>query len=70
MKFSRPEWVAFLFSRGSSQPRNQTKVSYIAGGFFANWAIREVLYQLEYNAYLYTVPFTFGLKTLLISIDT
>ena len=35
--FSRPEnwsWVAFLFSRGSSQPRNQTQVSRIAGGFF------------------------------------
>ena len=28
------EWVAFPFSRGSSQPRNQTQVSRIAGGFF------------------------------------
>ena len=28
------EWVAFLFSRGSSQPRDQTQVSHIAGGFF------------------------------------
>ena len=35
------EWVAFPLSRGSSQPRNQTKVSCIAGGFFTNWAIRE-----------------------------
>ena len=26
---------------GSSQPRNQTRVSCIAGGFFTNWAIRE-----------------------------
>ena len=26
------EWVAFRFSRGSSQPRNQTRVSYIAAG--------------------------------------
>ena len=28
------EWVAFPFSRGSSQPRDQTQVSQIAGGFF------------------------------------
>ena len=35
------EWVAFLFSRGSSQPRDWTQVSRIAGGFFTNWAIRE-----------------------------
>ena len=35
------EWVAYLFSSGSSQPRNQTGVSCIAGGFFTNWAIRE-----------------------------
>ena len=27
------EWVAFSFSTGSSQPRDQTQVSYIAGGF-------------------------------------
>ena len=29
------EWVAFPFSRGSSQPRDLTQVSCIAGGFFA-----------------------------------
>ena len=28
------EWVAFHFSRGSSQPRDQPQVSCIAGGFF------------------------------------
>jgi len=33
------EWVAYPFSRGSSQPRNRT----IAGGFFTNWGIRESL---------------------------
>ena len=37
------EWVAYLFSNGSSQPRNWTGVSCIAGRFFTNWAIREVL---------------------------
>ena len=35
------EWGAFPFSRGSSQPRDQTQVSCIAGGFFTSWAIRE-----------------------------
>ena len=28
------DWVAMLSSRGSSQPRERTQVSYIAGGFF------------------------------------
>ena len=28
------EWVAFSFSRGSSQPRDRTHASCIAGGFF------------------------------------
>ena len=31
-----PEWVAFPFSRGSSQPRDQTQVSRISGGFFTS----------------------------------
>ena len=35
------EWVAYPFSNGSSWPRNWTRVSCIAGGFFTNWAIRE-----------------------------
>ena len=35
------EWVAFLFSRGSSQLRDQTRVSCIAGRFFIIWAIKE-----------------------------
>ena len=35
------EWVAFSFSRGSSQPRDGTGVSCIAGGFFTDWAIRK-----------------------------
>ena len=35
------EPVAFPFSRGSSQRRDQTQVSDIPGGFFTNWALRE-----------------------------
>ena len=51
------EWVAYPFSSGSSWPRNQTRVSCIAGGFFTNWAIREakrprkVLIQTRPHAY-------------------
>ena len=35
------EWVAIPFSRGSSQPRDWTQVSRIAGRFFTDWATRE-----------------------------
>ena len=33
------EWGAIPLSRGSSQPRDQTQVSCIAGGFFISWAM-------------------------------
>ena len=35
------EWLAYPFSRGSSQPRNWTRVSCLAGGFFTSWATRD-----------------------------
>ena len=35
------EWVAFPFSRESSQARDWTQVSHIAGGFFTCWATKE-----------------------------
>ena len=35
------EWVAMPSSRGSSQPRDRTQVSHIAGRFFTIWATRE-----------------------------
>ena len=34
------EWIAYPFSRESSQPRDRTLVSCIAGGFFTSWATR------------------------------
>ena len=43
------EWVAFPFFRWSSQPRDQTQVSRIAGGFFTSWATREARTELEDN---------------------
>ena len=38
------EWIAIPFSRGSSQPRDQTQASLIAGRFFTIWATREAQY--------------------------
>ena len=35
------EWVSVPFSRGSSQLRDLTQVSHIAGVFFTSWATRE-----------------------------
>ena len=35
------EGVAFPFSRGSSQLRDRTQVSHVAGRFFTSWATRE-----------------------------
>ena len=40
MAFSRPVGSLSLL-QGSSQPRDQTQVSHIAGGFFISWATRE-----------------------------
>ena len=49
------EWAAFPFSRESSQLRDQTQVSRIAGKFFTSWATREAR-MLEWVAY----PFSRG----------
>ena len=40
-------WVAYPFSSGSSWPRNQTGVSFIAGRFFTNWAITKPIYIIS-----------------------
>ena len=41
------EWVAFPFSRGSSQPRDRTQVSHIADGFFTSWATVKYIQNIE-----------------------
>ena len=40
-------WVAISFSRGSSRPRDRTRVSRLVGRRFTVWATREVL--LKYS---------------------
>ena len=42
------EWVAIPFSRGSSQPKDQIQVSFIAGWFFTIRVARETLCPMEY----------------------
>ena len=43
------EWVAYPFSRGSSQLRDWTQVSHIAGRFFTSWATREALSLIYFH---------------------
>ena len=52
------EWVAFLFSKGSSQPRDQTQVSNIAGRFFASWLTREAHLHTSWPPNIYYFPIT------------
>ena len=47
------EWVAAPFSRESSQPRDRTQVSHIAGGFFTFWAPREATKKIQCKISLY-----------------
>ena len=41
------ECVAYPFSSRSSWPRNQTRVSCTAGGFFTSWATKEALEEIR-----------------------
>ena len=41
------EWVTFPFSSESSQPRDWTQVSHIAGGFFTSWATGKIGYKVK-----------------------
>ena len=47
LQATRLKWVAMPSSRGSSQPRDRTQVSHIAGGFFTSWATREALVNVS-----------------------
>ena len=47
-----PEWVAFPFSRGSSQPRDRSQVSHTAGRFFTSWATRDIMVFKKYSIIL------------------
>ena len=49
----RRKWVAISFSRGSSQPRDQTQVSRFAGRFFTIWATRGALSVFNLKLFLF-----------------
>ena len=56
------EWVAMSFSRGSSQPRDQTWVSHMVGQFFTIWATGE--------AHFAFIPVSCSGKTVALSLPT
>ena len=56
------EWVAISFSRGSSRPRDPTRVSRIAGRRFNLWATREALGTKKPLDESETGEWKFGLK--------
>ena len=58
------QWVAMPSSRGSSQPRNGTEVSWIAGGFFTSWVTREA--QINLDSILKSKDITLLTKVLII----
>ena len=56
------KWVAISFSRESSQPRNQTWVSCIAGRFFTDWAMREIHVYIWIRTHTHTHTHTHNVK--------
>ena len=67
MEFSRPEYwsgLAFPFPKGSSQTRDQTQVTHIAGGFFTSWATGKPLllgWCKISVLHCWTLPFDIGI---------
>ena len=77
------EWAAISFSRGSSQPRDQTQVSRTAGRRFTIWAAREssTLHEFECHScagamlifsvsfqFLQTMPISMGLHSVCVCV--
>ena len=46
------EWIATSFSRGSSRPRNWTRISHIVGRLFIVWSTREAFMLVDIAKYL------------------
>ena len=63
------EWVAMPSSRGSSQRRDWTQVSCVAGGFFSIWATREALLftRIIYNSVCLLIPNSYFISAHLLS---
>ena len=54
------EWVAILFSWGSSHSRDWTWVPCIAGGLFTIWATKELHLKIQCSFHLLTLFFSFS----------
>ena len=69
------EWVAFPFSSGSSQSRDGTQVSRIAGRFFTSWATQEArsshdgLHTVEASCHVAPYCFSFSSSWILYTIQ-
>ena len=61
------ECVAYPFSRGSSTPRNRTRVSCIAGRFFTSWATREAHMYVYIHTYIQSKCWL-GLKSRIVNV--
>ena len=65
------EWVAYPFFRGSSQPRDQTQISCIAGRFFTIWATRKIqfclyLQRMRFMIFYYVQPWLWTTQGILL----
>ena len=61
------EWVNHSFSRGSSQPKDQTQVSCTAGRFFTDWTTREA--QTNYDLQQFVKVYLYEQKSISFSPD-
>ena len=59
------EWVAISFFKGSSQPRDQTCVSCIAGGFFIAEPLGKPLWSTFQLVYMYVCMHAYTQETLI-----
>ena len=61
------EWVNHSFSRGSSQPKDQTQVSCTTGRFFTDWTTREA--QTNYDLQQFVKVYLYEQKSISFSPD-
>ena len=61
------ESVAYPFSSVSSRPRNQTRVSCIAGRFFTSWDTREALFNFRFICFKFCIELQLTRNFILVS---
>ena len=58
------KWVAYPFSRGTSRPRNWTRVSCLTGRFFISWITREA----HNITWMWDIPFSIASEKVKVSV--